>query len=45
MKERDHFGDLAVDRRIILKWSLKIKDVKICTRLIWFRIGPSDRLL
>jgi hypothetical protein len=22
-KERDHFGDLGVDKRIILKWILK----------------------
>ena len=37
LKERDHFEDLVVDGRIILKWSLKNWD-RAWTELIWLMI-------
>jgi hypothetical protein len=33
-----HFGDPDADRRIILKWILKIDDVSFWTRFNWIRI-------
>jgi hypothetical protein len=38
-KERDCYGDLDVDGRIILKWML------VRTGFIWLRVGTSGDLL
>jgi hypothetical protein len=38
--------DLAVDERIILiKWILKEDNGRICTGLMWLRIGTRARFL
>jgi hypothetical protein len=38
-RERDHWGDPGVDRRIILGWIFKRWDVGVRTGLGCFRIG------
>jgi len=38
-------GDLDIDRRRILTWSLRKYRVTIRTALIWLRIETSDGLL
>jgi len=37
-RERDHWGDLGVDGRIILGWISRMWDVDIWTGLDWSRI-------
>jgi len=39
----EHFGDLGVDGRILLKWMIQ----RVCTdtHWIWSRIGAIGRLL
>jgi hypothetical protein len=37
-RERDHWGDPAVDGMIILRWIFRKWDVGIWTALNWFRI-------
>jgi hypothetical protein len=39
-KGRDHFVDLGVDGRIILKWILE-KSVRVCNGLTWLRIRSN----
>jgi hypothetical protein len=34
-------GNLGVDDRMILKRVLNEKDIRMCTELIWLRIGTS----
>ena len=40
-RERDHWGDLGVDRWIILGWISRRWDVGIWTGLAWPRIGTG----
>jgi hypothetical protein len=35
--ERDHFGDIVIDVRILLKWVLK----KLCGGLDWIKLGED----
>jgi len=39
LRERDHFEDPGVDRRIILRWFIRKCDAGTWTGLIWLRIG------
>jgi hypothetical protein len=41
MRESAHLGDIGVDRRIILRWSLRKWDVRVWTVSIWLRIGKG----
>jgi hypothetical protein len=38
-------GYLGIDRRINLKWILKLWDMKTRTKFIWHRTGTSGGLL
>jgi hypothetical protein len=38
LRERNHWGDPGVDRRIILKWIFRKWDMGVWTRLSWLRI-------
>jgi len=40
-KNREHNEELCVDRRIILKWTLKKWDGRTSTGLTCLRTGPS----
>jgi hypothetical protein len=44
-RERDHFEDVGLDRRTILKWIFKTWDGKAWTGLVWLRIETGVRLL
>jgi hypothetical protein len=37
--------DLDVDGMVILKWTLKKRDVRVWIGLLWFMIATSDGLL
>jgi hypothetical protein len=41
VRERDHWGDPDVDRRILLRWIFKKWDVVVWTELSWLRIGTG----
>jgi hypothetical protein len=45
LRERDHFEDLGVDVRIILKRTIMKLGGKAWTELFWLRIGTGGRLL
>jgi hypothetical protein len=42
---KNHWEDLDVGGRIILRWILERKDGVVWTGLIWLRIGTSGGLL
>jgi len=42
---RDHSEDLVADGKIILEWILEKYRRNLWSRVIWLKIGPSDRLL
>lgn len=44
MKERDHFEDLYLDGRIILKQILKKQCGKVWAGFIWLRIGTGGKV-
>jgi hypothetical protein len=44
-RRRDPLKDLGIDRRIILKYALKIYDGEAWSGLIWLRIGTGGVLL
>jgi hypothetical protein len=44
-KERNHYENLDVGRRTILKWIYEKKDGVVWTGFIWLRIGTSGWLL
>jgi len=43
--ERDHFEDLDVDERTVLKWIFKTCDGMQWIKLIWLRIGVGGGFL
>jgi hypothetical protein len=45
LKQRDHYEDLDIDRRVILKWSLRAKDRMVWTSYMWLRTQTSGRLM
>jgi hypothetical protein len=44
-KGRDHYEDLCVGGRVILKWIVEIQDDVIWTGFIWLKKGTSRGLL
>jgi len=42
LKESEHFTDLGVEARTILKWMLMKEGERVWTGLIWLRIGKSE---
>jgi len=45
LAERDHFEDLGIDGRIILKLFVRKSFRRLWTEVIWFRRGTSGRLV
>jgi hypothetical protein len=43
--ERDHYKDLDVSGRLILRWILEIYNGVVWTGVIWLRKGTSGGLL
>jgi hypothetical protein len=41
LKGKITLGDLGIDGRAILKWTLGTQDVKAWTGFMWLRIGSS----
>jgi hypothetical protein len=42
---RNHLGNLDVDGRVTIKWTLKKQNVRLWTVCTWLRIGASGGLL
>jgi hypothetical protein len=45
VKKRDHWEDLVVDARIILRWIFRKWDVGVWTGSGWLRIGTGGAQL
>ena len=45
LRERGHWGDQDVDRRIILRWIFRTLEGVVGTRWSWFRIGTGGGYL
>jgi hypothetical protein len=45
MEETDHLEDIGVNRRIILIWIMRKKDVRVWMEFKWLRIASSGRFL
>ena len=41
MRERNHFEDISVDGRIIIKWIIKKWDGELWTGVLWLTIGTG----
>jgi len=41
LRDRDHFVDQGVDRRISVRWIFRILDVGVWTGSSWLRIGTG----
>jgi len=41
LRERDHWGEPGVDRRIILRWIFRKWDVGVWTGSSWLKIGTG----
>jgi GTP-dependent phosphoenolpyruvate carboxykinase len=44
LREGDYLKDLSIDKKIILEWILKKLVARVCSGLIWLRLGTSGRL-
>jgi hypothetical protein len=44
LKGRDHWEDLSVDEKIILKWFLGKYGLGVWIGLIWLKIGTDGRV-
>jgi hypothetical protein len=45
LRQNDHLEDPRVDGRIILRWIFRKWNVRVCTGMIWHRIGTDGRHL
>jgi hypothetical protein len=45
LREKDHWGDPGVDRRLVLKWTFRKWDVGVCNGSSWLRIGTGGGYL
>jgi hypothetical protein len=45
LRERDHWGDPGIDRRIILRWNFRKWDVGVWPGLSWLRIETGGGYL
>jgi hypothetical protein len=45
LRERGHLGDPGIDKRIILRWSVRKWDVRVWTGSSWLRIGTGGGYL
>jgi len=45
LKDREHFEELAVDRRIISRFTLKNQAWNVSTGLMWIEVGKIGGLV